>query len=319
MAEAARIATGEGADIIDINMGCPAKKVTGGYAGSALMRDLDHAVSLIDAVVGAVDVPVTLKMRLGWDESALNAPVLARRAEDAGVGMVTVHGRTRCQFYEGKADWRAIRARQGRCVHPRGRQWRHLHPGRRGGGAGAIRRRRGDGGAREFWRALDRRPDCRGRRRRASSGWGATRRLCRRRTTRTCWLSTAPRAGCARRASIWDGISTGTRLARKPACDPRFCGRSIRPRQSPACAALSSWRRSRMTFGARHECAPAAPRGCGRCPDRAQHDPPPGDHDRRGRAYQLCQCRRRGLLPLQRGNAVARHAGAFRAVRQPAS
>ena len=100
---------GEGADIIDINMGCPAKKVTGGYAGSALMRDLDYALSLIDAVVGAVDVPVTVKMRLGWDEGALNAPMLARRAENAGVRMVTVHGRTRCQFYEGKADWRAIR------------------------------------------------------------------------------------------------------------------------------------------------------------------------------------------------------------------
>jgi nifR3 family TIM-barrel protein len=109
MAEAARIAAGEGADIVDINMGCPAKKVTGGYAGSALMRDLDHAVSLIDAVVGAVDLPVTVKMRLGWDENALNAPALARRAEDAGVRMVTVHGRTRCQFYEGRADWRAIR------------------------------------------------------------------------------------------------------------------------------------------------------------------------------------------------------------------
>jgi len=109
MAEAARIATGEGADIVDINMGCPAKKVTGGYSGSALMRDLDHAVSLIDAVVGAVDVPVTVKMRLGWDETALNAPALARRAEGAGVRMVIVHGRTRCQFYEGKADWRAIR------------------------------------------------------------------------------------------------------------------------------------------------------------------------------------------------------------------
>lgn len=108
MAEGARIAAGEGADIIDINMGCPAKKVTGGYAGSALMRDLDHAVSLIDAVVGAVDVPVTVKMRLGWDDAALNAPVLARRAEDAGVKMVTVHGRTRCQFYQGKADWGAI-------------------------------------------------------------------------------------------------------------------------------------------------------------------------------------------------------------------
>jgi tRNA-dihydrouridine synthase B len=108
MAEAARIAEGEGAHIIDINMGCPAKKVTGGYAGSALMRDLDHALSLIEAVVGAVDVPVTVKMRLGWDESALNAPMLARRAEQAGVRMVTVHGRTRCQFYQGKADWRAI-------------------------------------------------------------------------------------------------------------------------------------------------------------------------------------------------------------------
>jgi nifR3 family TIM-barrel protein len=109
MAEAARIAVGEGADIVDINMGCPAKKVTGGYAGSALMRDLDHALGLIEAVVGAVRVPVTLKMRLGWDEAALNAPALARRAEQAGVRMVTVHGRTRCQFYNGKADWRAIR------------------------------------------------------------------------------------------------------------------------------------------------------------------------------------------------------------------
>lgn len=108
MGEGARIAAGEGADIIDINMGCPAKKVTGGYAGSALMRDLDHALSLIEAVVGAVSVPVTVKMRLGWDESALNAPMLARRAEQAGVRMVTVHGRTRCQFYQGKADWRAI-------------------------------------------------------------------------------------------------------------------------------------------------------------------------------------------------------------------
>ncbi|MDH4990283.1 tRNA dihydrouridine synthase DusB [Aquamicrobium lusatiense] len=108
MAEAARIAVGEGADIIDINMGCPAKKVTGGYAGSALMLDLDHALTLIEAVVGAVDVPVTVKMRLGWDENVLNAPVLARRAEQAGVKMVTVHGRTRCQFYKGRADWKAI-------------------------------------------------------------------------------------------------------------------------------------------------------------------------------------------------------------------
>ena len=109
MAEGARIAVGEGADVIDINMGCPAKKVTGGYCGSALMREPDHALSLIEAVVDAVDVPVTVKMRLGWDEQSLNAPAIARRAEAAGVSMVTVHGRTRCQFYQGQADWRAIR------------------------------------------------------------------------------------------------------------------------------------------------------------------------------------------------------------------
>ena len=110
MAEGARIAAGEGADIIDINMGCPAKKVTGGYCGSALMREPDHALSLIEAVVGAVDVPVTVKMRLGWDAESLNAPTIAARAVAAGVRMITVHGRTREQFYKGEADWKAIRA-----------------------------------------------------------------------------------------------------------------------------------------------------------------------------------------------------------------
>ncbi len=110
MAEAARIAEGEGAHIVDINMGCPAKKVTGGLSGSALMRDLDHALTLIEATIAAVNVPVTLKMRLGWDDDTINAPELALRAEQAGVQMITVHGRTRCQFYEGKADWRAIHA-----------------------------------------------------------------------------------------------------------------------------------------------------------------------------------------------------------------
>jgi nifR3 family TIM-barrel protein len=110
MAEGARAATDAGADILDINMGCPAKKVTGGYSGSALMRDLDHAMTLIEATVGATHVPVTLKMRLGWDDAAINAPELARRAEVAGVRMIAVHGRTRCQFYGGKADWAAIRA-----------------------------------------------------------------------------------------------------------------------------------------------------------------------------------------------------------------
>lgn len=108
MAEAARIAAGEGADIIDINMGCPAKKVTGGYAGAALMRDPGHALSLIEAVVEAAGVPVTVKMRLGWDDDARNAPDIARAAENVGVRMLTIHGRTRCQFYQGKADWKAI-------------------------------------------------------------------------------------------------------------------------------------------------------------------------------------------------------------------
>ncbi|WP_108503094.1 tRNA dihydrouridine synthase DusB [Paracoccus indicus] len=110
MAETARIVEGMGARVIDINMGCPAKKVTGGLSGAALMRDLDLALSLIDAVVGAVEVPVTLKMRLGWDDDCLNAAELSARARDAGVAMLTVHGRTRAQFYKGRADWTAIRA-----------------------------------------------------------------------------------------------------------------------------------------------------------------------------------------------------------------
>jgi nifR3 family TIM-barrel protein len=110
MAEGARIAEAAGADIIDINMGCPARHVTGGQSGSALMRDLDHALTLIDATIAAVRVPVTLKMRLGWDDHSLNAPELARRAEAAGVQMISVHGRTRCQFYKGEADWGAVRA-----------------------------------------------------------------------------------------------------------------------------------------------------------------------------------------------------------------
>jgi len=110
MREGAQIAEAAGADIIDINMGCPARHVTGGQAGSALMRDLDHATSLIEATISAVKAPVTLKMRLGWDDRSRNAPELARRAEAAGVQMITVHGRTRAQFYKGEADWAALRA-----------------------------------------------------------------------------------------------------------------------------------------------------------------------------------------------------------------
>jgi nifR3 family TIM-barrel protein len=110
MAEGARIAEAEGAAVIDINMGCPARMVTNIASGSALMRDLDHALTLIEATLAAVNVPVTLKMRLGWDAATINAPALARRAEAAGVSLLTVHGRTRCQFYHGAADWTSIRA-----------------------------------------------------------------------------------------------------------------------------------------------------------------------------------------------------------------
>jgi len=105
MAEAARLNEQRGAAIIDINMGCPVKKVVNGDAGSALMRDLPLAAAIIDATVKAVKVPVTLKMRMGWDHGSLNAPELARIAEDLGVRMITVHGRTRCQMYKGSADW----------------------------------------------------------------------------------------------------------------------------------------------------------------------------------------------------------------------
>jgi len=110
MAEGAKLSEAAGAAIVDINMGCPARKVTAGLSGSALMRNLDHALELIEATIGAVSVPVTLKMRLGWDFDCLNAPELGRLAEAAGVQMLVVHGRTRNQFYTGEADWAAVRA-----------------------------------------------------------------------------------------------------------------------------------------------------------------------------------------------------------------
>jgi nifR3 family TIM-barrel protein len=108
MAEAARVAADCGADMVDINMGCPARKVVSGLAGSALMREPALALAIIDAVVAAVEVPVSLKMRLGWDHSSRNAPDIARSAAQAGIAMLFVHGRTRCQFYDGAADWFAI-------------------------------------------------------------------------------------------------------------------------------------------------------------------------------------------------------------------
>ncbi|MEM7711669.1 MAG: tRNA-dihydrouridine synthase, partial [Pseudomonadota bacterium] len=109
MAEAARLLEVQGARMIDINMGCPAKKVTGGLSGSALLRDHDHALRLIEAVVGAVSIPVTLKTRLGWDDDSRDTAALAVRAEAAGIRMLVLHGRTRCQFYKGQADWAGIR------------------------------------------------------------------------------------------------------------------------------------------------------------------------------------------------------------------
>lgn len=109
MGEAARLNEDRGAAIIDINMGCPVKKIVNGDAGSALMRDLPLAAAIIDATVKAVRVPVTLKMRMGWNHDSLNAPELARIAQDLGVKLITVHGRTRCQMYKGKADWAFVR------------------------------------------------------------------------------------------------------------------------------------------------------------------------------------------------------------------
>lgn len=108
MAQAARLNEDRGAAIIDINMGCPVKKVVNGHAGSSLMRDLDHAGELIHATVNAVSLPVTLKMRLGWDDKSFNAPELAKIAEQAGIKLIAVHGRTRCQFYKGHADWKKV-------------------------------------------------------------------------------------------------------------------------------------------------------------------------------------------------------------------
>src|SRR5919109_1395989 len=109
MAEAAKLNEDRGAALIDINFGCPVKKVVNGHAGSALMRDELHAARILEATVQAVVLPVTLKMRTGWDEQSRNAPRLARIAEDCGIRMITIHGRTRCQFYEGSADWAFIR------------------------------------------------------------------------------------------------------------------------------------------------------------------------------------------------------------------
>ena len=109
MAEASKICEDNGADIIDINMGCPVKKVVNGYAGSALMKDEILATKILESVSNSVNVPVTLKMRKGWDDNSLNAPKIAKIAEDSGIKMITIHGRTRCQMYKGKSDWKFVK------------------------------------------------------------------------------------------------------------------------------------------------------------------------------------------------------------------
>ena len=156
LARGAALAEAAGADIIDINMGCPAKIVTGGLSGSALMRDLDCALKLIEAAVGAASVPVTLKMRLGWDDDSHNAAELAARAEAAGIRAVTVHGRTRQQFYSGRVDWRAVAGREVRDASAGDRQWRYRRRNLGARGAGAVRRRCGDDRPRRLWPPLDR-------------------------------------------------------------------------------------------------------------------------------------------------------------------
>ena len=145
MAEAARLAVDRGADLIDINFGCPVKKVAlGQQAGSALMRDEAAAAAILEATVKAVAVPVTLKMRMGWDHASLNAPRLARIAQDCGIRMVTVHGRTRQQFYTGTADWDFIRQVKDAVGHPGHRQRRHPDRGGCRRGAAPLGRRRRD-------------------------------------------------------------------------------------------------------------------------------------------------------------------------------
>ena len=154
MAEAARLNEDRGADIIDLNFGCPVKKVVKDLVGAALMRDEAHAAKIFEAVVKAVKLPVTLKMRMGWSPDDLNAPHLAKIAEECGIVMVTVHGRTRAQFYGGEADWGFVRPGQASGFNSRTGERGHSQPRRCGARAGAVRGRWRDDRARGLWTPL---------------------------------------------------------------------------------------------------------------------------------------------------------------------
>jgi nifR3 family TIM-barrel protein len=154
MGEAAKLVSDLGAKGIDINMGCPAKKVVGGYSGSALMRDLKKAALIIESVITAVDIPVSLKARLGWDDISINAKELGVIAETCGVNSITIHGRTRNQFYKGQADWEGYSRSQARSGNSSYHQWRYCRYKLSVKGLRCFWIRRIDGGAKYYWKAL---------------------------------------------------------------------------------------------------------------------------------------------------------------------